>query len=290
MKKVELDKTVWRLGNTEVCVCKQELCFNEPEHTHDFIEMVYISHGSAIHSINGIKYEVKKGDLLFINYKQVHSFIANENLNYYNISINPKIFGETLVNAENAFEMLTLSAFEEFQNEVCRDNPLISFQGNELIKIEFILDEMIREQFAKDMGVDTIIKSYLTILLSYVFRKMASQSIEYKRKYRHIPSEILEYIARHCNEKITLDVLAERCFYNPSYFSRLFKEIYGMTVSEYIQKMRIEKSCYMLKYSLRTVDEIATMVGYEDKTNFYRFFKKQCGVTPAAYRKMHKTK
>lgn len=279
-----MDKKVYK-NERDICTKKLEYCLDEPEHTHEFIELVYISHGSATHYINGTSYEVRKGDMLFINYKQTHSFVAHENLNYYNVSIKPKLFSEELINSENAFELLSLSAFEDFRQEVNPEGPLVTFDGNEIIKVEFVLDEMEREENGDNLGKNILIKSYLTVLLAYIFRKMASANSEDKGQYNHIPAEILEYIANHCNEKITLYDLAERSFYNPCYFSRLFKEIYGMTVSDYIQKVRIEKSCFYLKHSKLTVDEISGMVGYEDKTNFYKFFKKHCGMTPAAYRK-----
>lgn len=272
----------------DISVVKLEYCIDEPAHTHEFIEIVYISHGSAVHRINGKAYEVKKGDLLFINYKQVHSFEVRDNLNYYNIAFSPKVFIEELINTENAFEMLSLSVFEEFRNAVCPGEAFLRFNGNEIIKIEFVISEMRKEVQGNKIGKKTILKAYLTVLLSYMFRKMAENGIKQNEKINHIPDGILEYIAQNCNEKLNLEMLAERCFYNPSYFSRLFKDIYGITVTEYIQKERIEKSCYLLAHSNRSIDEISLMVGYDDKTNFYKFFRKHCGITPAEYRKKHK--
>lgn len=288
-----MDKKIYKFDEInkysgDIAVKKLEYCIDEAEHTHEFVELVYISHGSAIHYINGACYEVKKGDLLFINYKQVHSFKVKENLNYYNICISPKLFSEELINSSNAFEMLSLSVFEEFRSAVTPGKPLLRFNGNEIIKIEFIISEMHKEVKGDRVGRNTILKSYLTVLLSYVFRKMAEEGIEAKGKYGHIHDEVLEFIAQNCNEKLNLEKLAERCFYNPSYFSRLFKDIYGISVTEYIQKERIEKSCYMLANSHRSIDEISLAVGYEDKTNFYKFFRKHCGMTPAEYRKKYR--
>lgn len=282
-----MDRKVYKYDDV-IMVKKLEYCIDEEEHTHDFVELVYISHGSAIHYINGMCYEVKKGDMLFINYKQVHSFKVQENLNYINISVSPKLFSEELINTENAFEMLSLSVFEEFRNAVTPGKSMLRFNGNEIIKIEFILSEMHKEVKANRVGRETILKSYLTVLLSYVFRKMAEEGLESDGKYGHIPDDLLEYIAQNCNEKLNLENLAERCFYNPSYFSRLFKDTYGISVTEYIQKERISKSCYMLANSHRSIDEISLAVGYEDKTNFYKFFRKHCGMTPAEYRKKYR--
>ena len=105
-------------------------------------------------------------------------------------------------------------------------------------------------------------------------------------KTEKITSDIIEYIDNHCHEKITLNMLAERCFYNPSYFSRLFKDYFGMNLLDYINQKRIEKSCILLKSTNYNIDDICFHVGYSDKTQFYKQFKHFTGTTPSHYRVM----
>ncbi len=255
-------------------------------HTHDFIEVVYIAKGGGIHIINGISYEVKKGDLLFINYGQTHEFTAGKNaMTIYNILIRPEFFSKDLVNSENAFELLSLSAFEELASFINKECPFVSLDGDNKERIEVLLEMLDEEYNGREQGRRTMINSLMMALMISIFRSMSPEISKPQKAFNSVASDILSYIETHFHEKISLTDLAERCFYTPSYFSRLFKETYSMTITEYIILKRIEKSKELLKNSDMTVEDICYTVGYTDKTKFYRHFKDITGKTPADYRK-----
>ena len=255
----------------------------EGEHTHEFVEMVYILSGNGKHFIDNKCYEVGKGSLLFINYGQTHSFRSEHPLEYFDILIKPEFLADQLLATQNAFELLTLTAFSAFQTSVCTDRPLVVFTGEELLQVDRTILALQEEYLENRPGRDTIMKSYVTILLTYVFRKMSYGL--HQGETARIPGEILEYMEEHFNERLTLNLLATKCFYNPKYFSSVFKDCYGMTVTDYIQRKRIEHGCKLLEETDLPVEEVSRRVGYDDSVRFYRYFKKICGVTPRVYRK-----
>ena len=255
-------------------------------HTHDFVEIVYISDGCGVHTVNGISYSVKKGDILFINYKQTHSFDSGDGgMSFYNLMISPELFSGELVNSENAFELLSLTAFEEFANSVNTECPFVSLDEENMSKIEMLFSMLNNEYYSARLGRNTMVNSLVMVILLFIFRAM-SLGISREQKYLgNVAEDIIGYIEAHCNEKITLRDLADRCFYTPSYFSRLFKGTYGMTITEYITKARIEKSVDLLKNTDLNVDEICHQSGFTDKTRFYKQFRDVVGITPAEFRK-----
>ena len=255
-------------------------------HTHDFIEIVYICDGNGTQLVNNVSYELKKGDLLFINYKQTHSIVPSESgLAFYNLMIRPELFGESLVNSENAFEILSLTAFEDFASSVDKESPFVSLDEKSMEKTDSLFAMLYDEYRAARPGRNTMLNSIVVVLLLFIFRAMSKGiSREYKL-FGSVANDILSYIESHCQEKLTLQDLAERCFYTPSYFSRLFKDTYSMTLTEYITKARIDKSIELLKNKDLSVDEICYQVGFTDKTRFYKHFREQTGDTPAEYRK-----
>ena len=85
-------------------------------HTHEFIEMMFCVSGRSMQLIDNVSYEIKRGSLLFINYKQVHEIKNTGNCLYYNILINPSLFSSALADSENAFELLSLSTFNELNS------------------------------------------------------------------------------------------------------------------------------------------------------------------------------
>lgn len=252
----------------------------ENPHTHEFIEIVYILSGTGKEWIDGKEYPVSDGSLMFINYGQTHAFCADREMLYYNILLEPEAVSEKIINADNAFAILSLTAFSDF-SLADTSNPFVSFSCAEREKLEYVLCEMYREYQSSDSGRATVLKSYLSILLAYIFRKMLPGG----DRADAAPSEMLRYIETHFNENLTLSALAKKCFYSPKYFSRVFKERYGITVSEYIQKKRMEKGRELLENTDRTVEEISSMVGYCDATHFYKYFKRFYGITPKEHRK-----
>ena len=59
----------------------------------------------------------------------------------------------------------------------------------------------------------------------------------------------------------------------------------GLSYSDYIQKVRIDKACTMLAESREPIDQIIEQVGYRNKSFFYSIFLKQTGKTPSQYRR-----
>lgn len=261
----------------------------EKLHTHEFIEITYIFSGEGIHKINGVSYPVKRGDLLFINYTNTHYFKPTDKFTYCNINLLPSFVSSELINSENAMDLLMLSTFNTLYSDIKALRPLIHFQKNEADEVEVLIEDMLREFNNREKDYKTAIKSLLTILLIKIFRKMQSEdNIGGIEKTGRLTPEIIEYIENNCFEKISLKDLAERSFYNPSYFSRMFKNCYGITLSTFIQKQRIKKAQELLIESDISVNKICTYVGYNDKTLFYKNFKKYSNnMLPNEYRKKY---
>lgn len=97
-------------------------------------------------------------------------------------------------------------------------------------------------------------------------------------------AEIAAHIAEHYSDSFNLGELAERCGLNPSYFSRLFKEQIGKPVFEFINNIRVEKACALLKRTDMTVIDIAYSVGYNNVSFFNRYFRKLMNMPPMEYR------
>ena len=100
--------------------------------------------------------------------------------------------------------------------------------------------------------------------------------------------ELSAYIDENLDASLTLSELAKRCFYNPSYFSRIFKEKFGVSLVEYKTQRRIEKASELLTDTELPIDEISDRVGFSDRHSFYHAFSKHMKQTPAAYRASRK--
>ena len=205
----------------------------EPEqpHIHDFIEIVYILSGSGTEYVGDGEYEVRRGDLIFINYKSTHSFVANENFSFINICFRPETVGDSLITPENAFALLQLTAFDELRRE--NKDSVVTFKGKERDEIETLLGSMLSEYRREHAYKRSVLESYMNILLVLILRKISAYTEQPLDSKNDTWSEIAEYIDRNLGEDLTLSALAQKCFYNPSYFSRAFKSAVGCSPTEF---------------------------------------------------------
>jgi len=85
-------------------------------------------------------------------------------------------------------------------------------------------------------------------------------------------------------ERLSLDDLAAHFGLNPAYLSRAFRKESGSTIVEYVNKVRIRKSCLLLKKTESSILDIALCVGYSNLSHFNRFFRRSLGMSPREYR------
>ena len=81
--------------------------------------------------------------------------------------------------------------------------------------------------------------------------------------------------------------MAEHFAVSPNYVTVLLKRHTGMTYVQAVQAQRLGHAASMLRNTGRTIDDIAREVGYENQSFFYRKFRAQYGMNPAAYRAQH---
>lgn len=117
--------------------------------------------------------------------------------------------------------------------------------------------------------------------------------IEYARRVREIKEEesgklLVEnaksFIAVNIFKKISLIDVARALGMNKSYVGRVFRESEGITVVHYIQREKIKMAANMLKYSDRTVIEIADYIQLVNQSYFGKVFKRETGLSPVVYR------
>ena len=100
--------------------------------------------------------------------------------------------------------------------------------------------------------------------------------------------EAVTAIRFNIDQPLSLNHIAETLGVHPSYLSRAFKKELGMTLTDYINMLRIEEAKYMLDHSNASIIEIASSVGYCDSNYFSKVFQKREHMTPHDYRKRKK--
>lgn len=97
----------------------------------------------------------------------------------------------------------------------------------------------------------------------------------------------IDYMHDNLHSRITVTELAKQVHLNPSYLSRLFKKETGISISEYIQQLKIDAAKNMLIYSDFSPAQISSILAFPDQSYFTEVFRKRVGVTPKKYQSMH---
>ena len=253
-------------------------------HKHEFAEIIYITSGECVQSINDVSYSARRGDLFFINRNSTHAFSPINSFTYYNICFSPDTIINRIIDRQNAIELISLSALEEIQSETMH-TVRFSFEGEERQWIEALLRDMHKEYTADKSERSAILESYMTILLAKILRKVHTARSTERKEIGDVWRALSEFIDENLDQKLTLEDLAQKCFYNPSYFSRTFKQKFGVSPVEYITRERATMAASLLANSNLSMEDIAERCGFGDKSSLYRAFEKHYGCSPSEYRK-----
>ena len=253
---------------------------NEPPHRHDFIELVYILEGEAEERVDDTCFQVKRGDIIFINFGSIHAFSSSKGHSFVNVCFSPELVGDSMLTLENAIALLSLTAFDEMRKD--KNYGKISFSGEDRREVEFLLELMLKEARGKMPSSAKVIEHCMSILMTKMLR--CTELGEQDGLTLDIWQELRDYIDENPNGELTLTALAQKSFYNPSYFSRMFKQKFGSSLTDYVRHRRILLAKQLLADTELSVDEIIEQVGFSDRSAFYHSFSKETGLTPAEYR------
>jgi len=157
-----------------------------------------------------------------------------------------------------------------------RDYVKKPFNNDELLRrINFCLSLNVIEQ-ARDRKV-------LTNETDEVAADFVSRTTNGRKN--HNLQQAIKYIHNNFSTDISLDRVAGTAGISKYHFSRLFKEMTGLTYQSYLNRVRIEQAKKLLNDEELSITDTGYAVGYSDLTHFERIFKKLTGTTPSQYRR-----
>ena len=284
MRIKKYSSKTWETKYPDFHLFKKEYANPDELHTHDFIEIVLVTKGTAKETVNGENYLLKRGDMLIMDYGCKHSVLPVENLSYFNLLIYPRLTEENRLFFQKAFLDLTSEVVKALPAD--KKHEKVTFVGAEKLRMEKLLNQLLSEQ-AGNLPLNDIMKeSYMISLLVEIRRKQViGQNVAIGNF-----EEVLLYINNNLERDFTASDCAKKFSYNASYFSRMFKKKVGRTLREYLFIKRMEKAAALLIHTEKKIEDIITEVGYESRSSFFRNFYRIYKMTPSEYRKKHKGK
>ncbi|MBS4178988.1 AraC family transcriptional regulator [Lederbergia citrea] len=264
-------------------------------HSHAQYEIYYFHGGDCKYLIHNTIYHLQPGDIIIMDGLTAHR--ANPSLF--------KLYERSVVHfspdwIKPVIESLQmpelLSPFEKMNNCLLRGRE--ESERHSILQSMKELDQLLHDEQSylgegierkQKQEVEAEMKVLLVSMLVQIFKlsKKENQKLLMQKNEKDIHVEkIADYINGRFKEKITLDDLSIALNLSKFYLSRIFKEVTGTTVMDYVMACRLNQVKYELEMNPeKTLMEVAIESGFESPAHFSRFFKRKLGVTPSEYRR-----
>ena len=253
-----------------------------PEHTHDYVEVIYMCDGTTTHIIDGKQITLKKGELLFLSQSAKQQIMpANFDDVAVNFIIMPVFF-------DNVLQMLgeEETPLRRFIVDCLKDKNTsggyLHFEVADVLPVQNLVENLIWtliNDTSNKRNINQITMGLLLLQLINHSDRLTSQNDE-----NRLLVQVLRYIENNYKDG-SLYELAEILHYDFSGLSREIKRHTGKNYTEHVQEKRLTQARFLLKNTDMNVDDIAVKVGYSNISYFHRLFRSTYGISPKNFRR-----
>jgi AraC family transcriptional regulator, transcriptional activator of pobA len=242
--------------------------------THEHLVLTFCMAGSAVIEQHG-QWTIAAGDALLIPAGAPHRHVQSRAAELWSLGLCPIGF-----RAEGGSELL-----EPFERVRSGSASVVSIPPPRWAFLLTLFSELQRETEATGCRTETVQRSLVSLLLNEVARAMTSRPEVAASS--SVVTDALRFIERHCTGPISLQDVASAVRRSPSYVTTLVRRGTGRSVQAWIIAGRLSEARRRLRNTDELVEVIAERVGYADATHFIRLFRREHGMTPAAFRSGH---
>jgi len=233
-------------------------------HWHENIEILYIKEGKGSIVCDFHRYDAAAGDIFVINSEVLHLTQSDDVVRYYCFIIDNSFCAENGIMTQNA------------QYETKINDPLVSKKFDDLIA------SYAKQGNYREAGIRL---AALGLLLSVAENHVVSEvnRINVNPHIQNIKKAIM-YIKENFHNNINVDDITAISGLSRSYFSSEFKEITDFTILNYLNLVRCQNACKLLRSGKYRVNEAAAECGFNNLSYFARTYKKIMGILPSEER------
>lgn len=252
-----------------------------PEHSHDYVEIIYMYQGTKTNIVNNETVVLNKGDILFMTQNCKHEILPSTDQDIaVNFVVLPHFF-------EKALEMLNSeeSLLHSFIIQCLRgDNSkssFLHFRVSDVLPVQNLTENLIWNLLDEHQEQRYINETTMGLILLQLLSHI--DDLDYNGDDSSLIFHVLKYIEAHfANGSLT--ELSQMLFYDFNALSKQIKKITGKTYTELVQEKRMSHACFLLESTNLGISEISQLVGYENISYFHRIFRRDQGMSPKKYR------
>ena len=252
-----------------------------------FSRMYLIDEGEAAVYMNKKKYYISAGELFIIPKFTFHMYECDNFMNHYYICFfdqligGQSLFDNTQIHYQlpaNEMDRMLMLRFIELNPNCAIQNPDPKTYDN-IPDIYTINQNKVNYNLSQEIESNGILLQLFSRFLGNTQLLESKSRNQYERL-----TDIFSYIDNHLYQIIHVSDLAEQMCLSSDHFTRIFKQVSGMSPIQYIQAKRIERAQTLLLASRLSIKEIAETVGIPNLSQFSKLFTKETGHSPREYR------
>ena len=241
-------------------------------HYHDYYEIFLMISGSAVHLVNGKRQSLQKNSLIFVRPEDTHTYLSEKNFSFINLTF-----------TRETIELLFTYLSEGFPSGVLLNNPMppaVLLQEKEKDVLLSKLDRLNTLQWQNKEQQ----KLRMRILLVDIFARYFSGQTQQPSA---IPSWLESLCAEMNHPKMFsggIDKMIALSGRSREHVARSVKKYYHVTLSQFINGLRINYIANMLMNSDIPILDLCYDSGFQNVGWFYTVFKREYGISPAGFR------
>ena len=245
-------------------------------HSHTFYQLICIVSGEGELNVLTQRYSATQSMVFLIKPGEMHAIVSSEHMPLQTIEVK---FNANSTWVGELSQINTAGTIDTNFNRV-------------VFLLERIIDEAVNKNYMHEMMISIFFSELIIMLLrkhksdiaNYAPVELVLRNMKLTAEYKVI-EKIVEYVDKNYTEKITLTELSEISGFSEIHLCRLFKKIFGMSLVQYINMLRLNKAKELLVYSTNNITEIAEASGFNSIHYFSRYFTEKEGVSPLEFRR-----
>ncbi|MDQ6421530.1 AraC family transcriptional regulator [Paenibacillus sp. LHD-117] len=260
-----------------------------PRRIYNF-ELLYVSQGEAATTMNGRRYELSAGQLVFLPSGVYHQNEAVSASGTRFLGIHFDFFGELDIHTEHDMIVSEPAVLPgRFAMEAVSDMfPPLSQQAvyTPTLSCVALMEQLVHEFTMRPLGYELACKALMLNILSHLLRLPLSRSRALASQHDNRLLELVEEIEQRPSAAWTNGLIADRLGLSLDHAAKLFKELVGQPPGEYVSAIRHREARRLLRETDMTIEQIGDSVGYVGIHYFSRQFRKHEGISATEYRKL----
>ena len=250
-------------------------------HQHIYFELIYVLQGSAIRKMTDAQIPVAAGDYYVSDPYSAHGYEDIQDFEIISCLFLPESCDTAMKDCPSISSLLSnqILRFGVAVDMPVADRVLHDTDGS----VRRLFRKMEREYAEQATGYVEMLRCYLIEALVRAVRACEELSSN------NAVTAVMKYLKDHYAEPLSLNTLSQLAGYTPQYLSSLFSHDVGISIQEFLQRLRIEEACTLLAQTALSTAEVSAAVGYQDARHFSKLFRRFQGISPKEYRRSKET-